>query len=92
MPRYYVKISGSIWNMKAESRTDAEQQASKLPCLGAYCSVQALEIGKDVDELGWPIPKGHKPTCPAAICCATHEYSHVAGECNCGYSKVVEAR
>jgi hypothetical protein len=57
--RYYLKISGSAWNIQADSPEAAIKQVRDY--LHAYCTVSALEIGVDVDENGYdistPLPK-----------------------------------
>lgn len=51
--QYYLKISGSAMNVPGKTPDEAiEYIRNHMHC---YCFVQALEIGKDVDEQGWPI-------------------------------------
>ena len=53
MPRYYIKISGSAFNIEGETPEEALEIIKTH--LHVYCHFQILEIGKDVDENGWPI-------------------------------------
>lgn len=53
MPRYYIKFSGSAWDISGETPEAAVKSiGSHLEC---YATISAYEIRKDVDELGWPI-------------------------------------
>lgn len=56
MPRYYVKMSGAIWDMPATDKSDIERLV-KQQTLWPYLQFTYLEIGKDCDENGWPLPK-----------------------------------
>lgn len=53
--RYYIKISGSAWDIQADSPEAAWKQIREH--CEAYCFYNVLEIGKDVNELGWPLKK-----------------------------------
>lgn len=55
MPSYYIKITGSAWDVEAATPEEAIDLLRN--CTHAYCSFTALEIGKDVDDKGWPIEK-----------------------------------
>jgi hypothetical protein len=51
--KYAIKISGYAWNVEANSPAEAIEQIKNHAHV--YCHFQANEIGKDVDEKGWPI-------------------------------------
>ena len=53
MPRYYITISGSAWAVEGNTPEAAIQYIRNHA--DAYCSFHAKEIGKDVDELGYPM-------------------------------------
>lgn len=55
MKQFYIKISGSAFGIEANDEKEAIEQVKKIAA--CYCSFTALEIGKDVDELGYPIEK-----------------------------------
>lgn len=53
MPRYKVSFSGSAMPVEA----DSPEHAWKLirESVWCYCGFDIKEIGKEVDEQGWPI-------------------------------------
>jgi hypothetical protein len=53
--QFYIKFSGSAFGLTADSPEQAWEQIRKN--LDVLCTPNILEIGKDVDELGWPIRK-----------------------------------
>ena len=55
MKRYYVKFSGSAWNIEADSPEDAFKQIRDH--LYVYCTHTAKEIGVDCDSNGYDFPK-----------------------------------
>lgn len=55
MPHYYIKFSGCIWNFEADDKKDVEKKLEDMP-LDVFASFQILEIGKDVDDKGYPLP------------------------------------
>jgi hypothetical protein len=59
MKRFYIKISGSAWDIQASTPSEAEKAIKDY--LYCYCSMHVLEIGKDVDEKGWPIQNQVEP-------------------------------
>lgn len=58
--RFYIKFSGSAFDIRAETPEQAVAQIRKI--LDCYATITTLEIGKDVDELGWPIRKEERAT------------------------------
>lgn len=52
MPKYYIKFTGAAWDIEAASKPEAIRQIEKV--MHCYCSPTAYEIGKDVDEYGYP--------------------------------------
>jgi len=54
MAKYYIKISGSIWNMDGMDKKDIEKQLQNMP-IDVFCSFHVMEIGVDCDELGYTI-------------------------------------
>jgi predicted alpha-1,6-mannanase (GH76 family) len=56
--RFYLKIQGSAWDVRAETPEAAIEQIKKI--LDCYCTVSASEIGVDCDEAGWAIPDAEK--------------------------------
>jgi hypothetical protein len=52
--RYYIKFSGSAFDVPAPSPELAWEQIRGH--LDVYCTPTILEIGVDVDELGYPLP------------------------------------
>jgi hypothetical protein len=54
--RFYIKFSGSAWDVPAETPEEAVEYVRKSGYEN-YATTSALEIGVDVDELGWPIEK-----------------------------------
>lgn len=59
MNKYWVTISGSV-EVIAEDERDAIKQARDLA--GVCSSYNPQEIGKNVDENGWPIKSGETMT------------------------------
>jgi hypothetical protein len=55
MPKFIVKLSGQI-DVEANSLKEAEDKAKKI-CSCPYVWFNTLEVGKDVDELGWSLKK-----------------------------------
>ena len=53
--RFYIKFSGSAFDVKAETPEDAWKQIRDI--LYVYSSHYVQEIGKDCDELGYEYPK-----------------------------------
>lgn len=58
MPAYYIKISGSAWGIEATTKEAAINEVKKIAHV--YCHFTALEIGKDVDDNGYPLPTGQE--------------------------------
>jgi len=52
MARFYIKISGSAL-IEADTADTAIKSIKSIASV--FCIMTALEIGKDVDELGYPI-------------------------------------
>ena len=52
MPKYYIKFTGAAWDIEAPSKSEAVRLIEKI--MHCYCSPTAYEIGKDVDEYGYP--------------------------------------
>ena len=60
MARYYIKISGGAFDVAGKTPAEA-WDAIRAHC-EVYCTPTILEIGKDVDEQGWPIDKKGETT------------------------------
>jgi hypothetical protein len=58
--RFYLKFSGSAFGIEADTPEQAVEQIRKI--LDCYATITTLEIGVDVDELGWPIRKEERAT------------------------------
>lgn len=54
MPTFYVKYAGASF-IEAKNEEEARKTMKHLayPC----ATFQYLEVGKDVDDLGWPLPQ-----------------------------------